>query len=121
MSKKWLEWALPGGWAEPGLTLKENVVKEVKEEAGIDVVPDSIIAVLDRNSHIDDCYPYSVYKIFVRCRYIGGNFEKNIETLNAAFFDRFSLPQISEARNIKTQIETCFRRSDSDEEKIFFD
>ena len=29
------KWALPGGWADVYLSVKENVLKEVKEEAGI--------------------------------------------------------------------------------------
>jgi ADP-ribose pyrophosphatase YjhB (NUDIX family) len=115
------EWALPGGWAEPRLTLRENIVKEVQEEAGIEVVPESIIAVLNRSTHIDDEYPYSVYKIFVQCRSLGGKFEKNIETLNAAFFDRQSLPEISETRNTTKQIEMCFERSQMEGEDVIFD
>ena len=30
-------WALPGGRAEPGETVEETVVREVKEETGLDV------------------------------------------------------------------------------------
>lgn len=114
------EWALPGGWAEPQLTLKENIEKEVKEEAGIEVVSESILAVLDRNSHLDDGYPYSVYKIFVRCRSLGGTFQKNLETMGAAYFDREDLPRISETRNTREQVEMCFR-SRADGEGIIFD
>lgn len=39
---------MPGGWAEVNLSLKENIVKEVKEEAGINVIPKKLIAILDR-------------------------------------------------------------------------
>ena len=42
-------WALPGGWAEIGLSLKENVEKEVAEESGYAVHADRLIAVLDTN------------------------------------------------------------------------
>ncbi|WP_406715404.1 NUDIX hydrolase N-terminal domain-containing protein [Trueperella pyogenes] len=31
-------WAMPGGWADVGLTLSQNVEKETREEAGLDVV-----------------------------------------------------------------------------------
>ena len=32
-------WSLPGGWADVDISVGENTVKEVKEEAGLDVVP----------------------------------------------------------------------------------
>ncbi|MCX5774484.1 MAG: NUDIX hydrolase N-terminal domain-containing protein, partial [Fusobacteria bacterium] len=46
-------WSLPGGWADIGLTIKENVAKEVIEEAGIVVIPKRILAVMDKK-----CYPH---------------------------------------------------------------
>ena len=41
-------WSLPGGWVEVNLSVKENAVKEVKEEAGLDATADFVIAVQDR-------------------------------------------------------------------------
>lgn len=29
-------WSLPGGWVEVNLSLKENTLKEIKEETGLD-------------------------------------------------------------------------------------
>ena len=46
-------WSLPGGWADVDITVKENTVKEVKEEAGLDVTADLVIALQDRKSTID--------------------------------------------------------------------
>jgi hypothetical protein len=66
------KWTLPGGWAEPGLSLSENIVKEVKEESGYDVETERILAILDRNRYNHPPSPYSIYKIFVLCRLIGG-------------------------------------------------
>ena len=44
-------WALPGGWCDVDVSVKENTIKEVKEEAGLDVTADKIIAVQDRSKH----------------------------------------------------------------------
>lgn len=44
-------WSLPGGWVDVNQTIKTNTVKEVKEEAGLDVEAIRIIAVQDRNLH----------------------------------------------------------------------
>ena len=116
-----LKWSLPGGWAEPRLSVRENVIKEVREEAGVEVIPESLIAILDRNRHTNDLYPYSVYKVFVYCRYINGSFQENIETNNASFFPQSNLPEISELRNTPEQIDMCFNYVNSDPPKVLFD
>ncbi len=74
-------WSLPGGWVDVGLSVSENVVKEVKEEAGLDVRAERVIAVQDREKHNRPLYAYKVCKIFVLCSAAGGTFEKNIETV----------------------------------------
>ena len=33
------KWALPGGWCEYNTTIRENTIKEAREEAGLDVEP----------------------------------------------------------------------------------
>ena len=43
--------ALSGGWADVNVSVKENTIKEVKEEAGLDVSADLVIAVQDREKH----------------------------------------------------------------------
>ncbi len=37
-------------------------------------------------------YAYGVVKIFILCKYEGGQFEKNIETTEIGFFERDALP-----------------------------
>jgi ADP-ribose pyrophosphatase YjhB (NUDIX family) len=73
-------WTIPGGWAEVNLSVKENVVKEVMEEAGLNVKPKRLIAVLDAGRHNQPVKVYGIYKIFVLCELIDGAFKKNIET-----------------------------------------
>ena len=41
-------WSLPGGWCDVNVSVAENTVKEVKEEAGLEVAAERIIAVQDR-------------------------------------------------------------------------
>ena len=59
-------WSLPGGWADIGLSVGENAVKEVREEAGLEARAERIIAVLDhakhnrpaqRAQHLQDIHP----------------------------------------------------------------
>ena len=115
------KWALPGGWAEIQLSLKENVEKEVREESGIIAEAQRLIAVLDRNRYTDDDYPYSVYKIFVECRTVGGSFQPNTETMDARFFGENELPELSALRNTESQVAMCFEFLRGTERQVVFD
>lgn len=102
------KWSLPGGWVDVNVSVKENTIKEVKEEAGVDVNADQIIAVQDRNKHNTPQYAYGVCKIFVLCSLIGGQFEANSETTGFDWFSLDDLPELAEEKNNHAQIEMCF-------------
>ena len=102
------KWSLPGGWVDVNLSVKENTVKEVKEESGLDVTADRIIAIQDRDRHNLPAYAYGVCKIFVLCSVLGGEFERNIETTEFRYFNKAELPELATEKNTKEQIEMCF-------------
>ncbi len=101
-------WSLPGGWCDVNLSVAENTVKEVKEEAGLEVVAESIIAVQDRAKHNLPVYAYGICKIFVLCLAIGGSFEPNIETVRSDFFAENNLPNLATDKISEEQIRMCF-------------
>ena len=101
-------WALPGGWADIGYSPAEVAVKEVREEAGYDVEPIRLLAVLDKQFHHHPPEPYHVYKLFIQCRIVGGEALSGVETSEVAFFDRDRLPELSQERNTPAQIQTMF-------------
>jgi ADP-ribose pyrophosphatase YjhB (NUDIX family) len=115
------EWSLPGGWMDVNQSVKTNVLKEVKEEAGLDVITNRLIAVQDRNKHNIPPYAYSICKIFVLCDIIGGTFKSNIETADSEFFNMNNLPPLSIERNTKSQIEMCFQAYYDKNWKVLFD
>ncbi|WIV20330.1 NUDIX hydrolase [Paenibacillus polygoni] len=114
-------WALPGGWADIGLSPREIVVKEVKEESGFDVVPRRLLAVLDKNKHHHAPSPYHVYKIFICCDIIGGSAMEGMETSEVNFFDRSNLPQLSEERNTYGQVQLMFEKGLQANSEVIFD
>jgi ADP-ribose pyrophosphatase YjhB (NUDIX family) len=114
-------WSLPGGWVDIDQSIKENTVKETFEETGLTVEPLRITAVQDRNKHNLPRYAYSVCKIFVECRLIGGHFVKNIETTQIDWFSLSSLPSLAEEKNTKKQIEMCFEAHNHDAWDVLFD
>ncbi|KAA8817835.1 NUDIX domain-containing protein [Bifidobacterium callitrichos] len=113
-------WSLPGGWVDVDQSVRENTVKEAKEESGLDVTADRIIAIQDRNRHNVPPYAYGVCKIFVLCTAVGGHFEPNIETLQSGYFAEDELPELAEAKNTADQIAMCFAaRRDPDWTVVF--
>lgn len=115
------KWSLPGGWCEVNLSVAENTVKEVKEEAGLDVTADRIIAVQDWRKHNPANYPYGVCKVFFQCSVTGGRFEPNIETTQFCYFPPDALPQLSAEKNTEEQIQMCFRAHQSENWAVLFD
>ena len=102
------KWSLPGGWVDVNVSVKENTIKEVKEEAGLDVTADKVIAIQDRSKHNLPVYAYGVCKIFVLCTIIGGAFKENIETTGFAYFSENELPELATEKNNEEQVKMCF-------------
>lgn len=99
------EWTLPGGWADLNHSPAENVAKEVREEAGFEVVPEKLIACWDKDRRGHPRQPEHVYKLVFLCRLIGGAFAENHETSGAEFFSPDALPALCPHRAGRAYIE----------------
>lgn len=115
------KWSLPGGFCDVELSPTENVVKEIKEESGFDVVPIRLVALLDKNKHPHPPEAYHYYKIFILCEIIGGKPTAGIETNNINFFGEHNLPQLSTNRNTESQIKMLFEFLRNPEKETIFD
>lgn len=102
------KWSLPGGFCDVGLSPAENIVKEIKEESGFDVVPIKLLALLDMNKHGHPPQPYHYYKVFIQCGIVGGQAENGLETKGVHFFSENALPELSLNRNTTAQIQLLF-------------
>ncbi len=114
-------WALPGGWADVGFSPKEMAVKEVKEEAGLNVRPVRLLAVFDKMKHEHPPTPIHVYKLFILCEDHGGSPAPGSETLDARFFSGDNLPLLSVERNTEKQIITMMKLCDEGDRSTLFD
>ena len=111
-------WALPGGL---NLSPAENVIKEAREEAGLDVVVEKVIAVQDRAKHNRPLYVFNIVKIFYLCKAIGGEFIPNIETTARGYFAEDNLPEMDAARTTVDQVKLCFEAKRADIWETQFD
>lgn len=114
-------WSLPGGWVDVNVSVRDNTIKEVKEEAGLDVTADMVIAVQDREKHNLPVYAYKVCKIFIMCTIVGGNFQPNAETVESRFFGLGELPLLATEKVNEEQIKMCFDAYHSKSWKTLFD
>lgn len=114
-------WSLPGGWCDVDQSVRENVVKEVKEEAGLDVVAERVVAVLDKAKNNPAKSAHRVTKVFILCRSLGGQFVENSETTASAYFALDDLPDLHFAKNTPEQIALCFEASQARHWETRFD
>lgn len=101
-------WSLPGGWCDVDQSTMENMIKEVREEAGLDVEVVRLVAVLDKTKSNPSRSAHHVTKVFYLCRSLGGQFQANSETLTSAYFSLGDLPALSLGKNTVEQIALCF-------------
>lgn len=102
-------WSLPGGWCDVDQSVASNVIKEVKEETGLTVLAEKLIAVQDWRKHNVRNYIYGVVKVFILCQEVGGAFAENIETTGIQYFGRNELPdRLAVEKTTAEQILLCF-------------
>jgi ADP-ribose pyrophosphatase YjhB (NUDIX family) len=103
-------WTLPGGWADPGQSPSEAVVREVFEESGFEVRAVKLAAVYDRSKHPHrPLMPFHLYKLFFLCEITGGAAKKSYETTGVEFFAEDNIPQdLSISRTLPFQITRMF-------------
>jgi len=101
--------SLPGGFADINYSPGEVAVKEVREETGLNVVANRLLAVVVTDRHNFPPLEYHYYKIVILCDLTGGKMSDSTETTDAGFFDFDQLPELSEKRNTK-ELLTLIRR-----------
>jgi len=114
-------WSIPGGWADIGYSPSEIAVKEAKEEAGADVKPLRLLAIVDKLKHDYPISPFHIYKIFIHCELVNPAIYAGTETSDVNFFSRENLPPLSETRITAEQISMLFHLWENPEEHVVFD
>jgi len=85
-------WLYPTGWADVGYTPAEVVVKEVREETGIDCEVLKPIAILDGMRRGFTRIP--LYSLVFHCRATGGELQAHpLECMDVGFFAADELPE----------------------------
>jgi ADP-ribose pyrophosphatase YjhB (NUDIX family) len=115
-------WALPGGFADVGISPAENVVREVREEASLHVSASAIYGIRHKAKHEYDPDVRDFYKIFFLCESLDdADPAPGLEATEARFFGLDDLPPLSTGRVLRKDIEAAFIFRDDPQSVLIFD
>ncbi len=102
-------WALPGGFADIGLSAAENVVKEIREEAGLTVTARALYSVTHKAKGLYRPDVRDFYKLYFLCDRVDLKAPAaGLETTEVGFFCLDELPPLSRGRTIESDLEAAF-------------
>jgi mutator protein MutT len=104
-------WVVPGGTVELGEPLDEALVREMREETGLEVEPLELITVFDRIQRDGGEVLYHYVIVDYLCRWLSGEAQAASDALEVAWaapdeLDRYDLP----AKALEV-VQEAFRRS----------
>ncbi|WP_037066773.1 NUDIX hydrolase [Pseudonocardia acaciae] len=102
-------WALPGGGHDPGESIVDTAVREVKEETGVDVEITGLIGTYTDPRHVmkyDDGEVRQQFSLCFRGHVIGGNVRKDgIETKAVAWVEGNKIRELRIHPSMRLRIE----------------
>lgn len=115
------KWSIPGGWADIGFSPKEMIIKEMREETGLNVKVIKVLAILDKKFYAHPEEPFYTYKIIFLCEKISGDLRNTFDIDDVKFFPLNSLPPLSKARILKEQIELLCKLINNNNSQVYCD
>ncbi len=104
------KWALPGGGHDVGESIAETVVREVKEETGVDVEVTGIVGTFTDPRHVmayDDGEVRQQFSICFTTRLVGGELRTSSESKDVRWVPRDQLPSLDLHPSMRKRID-CF-------------
>jgi ADP-ribose pyrophosphatase YjhB (NUDIX family) len=100
-------WSIPGGGMEVGERIAETVVREVREETGLEVEPEAIVGIYSNPQHVVEYGDGEVRQQFwvcFACRLVGGELATSDESLEVGFFTPAEIEAMPVHESIRLRI-----------------
>ena len=103
-------WVVPGGTVELGESLEQALVREMREETGLEVVPLEVLTVFDRIERDGDRVLYHYVIVDYLCRWLGGETRAASDALEAAWAALDDLPRYDLPQKALEVVQDAFRK-----------
>jgi 8-oxo-dGTP diphosphatase len=103
-------WVVPGGTVELGESLEQALVREMREETGLEVVPLEILTVFDRIERDGDRVVYHYVIVDYLCRWLGGEARAASDALEAVWAALDDLPRYDLPQKALEVVQEAFRK-----------
>jgi ADP-ribose pyrophosphatase YjhB (NUDIX family) len=104
-------WSIPGGLLEVGEQLADAVVRETKEETGLDVKPLNVVEIFERILRDTKGVPeYHYVLIDYLCKVTGGDLKASDDAVNVEWVRRKDLPGRKVTEGTLDVIERAFAK-----------
>jgi ADP-ribose pyrophosphatase YjhB (NUDIX family) len=106
-------WSIPGGAMEVGESIAQTVVREVKEETGLDVAPERLVGVYSNPRHVVEYADGEVrqqFSVCFACRLVGGQVATGDESSEVGFFTPAQIQAMPVHESIRLRIRHYLER-----------
>ncbi|HET7747644.1 MAG TPA: NUDIX hydrolase [Vicinamibacteria bacterium] len=104
-------WVVPGGTVELGEGLEEALVREIREEANLEVRPVEVVTVFDRIERQGGRVLYHYVIVDYLCDYVAGEPRAGSDALEVAFVREEDLPAYDLPEKALAVVRDGFRRA----------
>jgi ADP-ribose pyrophosphatase YjhB (NUDIX family) len=83
-------WSIPGGGMEPGESIAETIVREVREETGVEAKVEKLLGIYSNPRHVsvyDDGEVRQQFSVCFLCRAVGGELRTSKESSEVRFVE----------------------------------
>ena len=102
-------WSIPGGTVERGETLEEALVREMREETGLEVEPLEVLTVFDRIERTGDLVSVHYVIVDYRCRLVSGEARAGSDALDVLWARPDDLGGLNLTAKAREVVETACR------------